>query len=431
MQIGEFARICDTKISVLRHYDKEGLLIPDEVDRFTGYRYYSKEQIPVFVRITALKKAGFSLSEIKQILLEHQSSEQLLSLFETKRAELTQTLDNLAEAREMLLRENAIMSVTFIKQGDITCAKSKLCDANYQNEIREEVERAIKEQGYQRISGYRTYGEKGSNQVYVACDVIKLADTVVKNNENTDITFENDSTIVGKWQIVGEYAVKEDFYGDVCSANKEMRDIYFLPNGENYWCYSWSKGKLICRFGDYSFVNNFYVENYDGNRYMFVEFKSYEYRHGGMPTVLVLRQLDNNEYTIEDVAHKDNIELPFENDEKILGTWKVKDFCRSIEVFDPSATPRQNLFFKRVTFKEQGEVISIYGDKTICGEHMQTWTKGYILRKWNRTACAYKICTIDDREYLFIEWKSGDYIYGSMEPCYYVFERDFNYTKAN
>ena len=68
----------------------------------------------------------------------------------------------------------------------------------------------------------------------------------------------------------------------------------------------------------YSFVNNFYVENYDGNRYMFVEFKSYEYRHGGMPTVLVLRQLDNNEYTIEDVAHKDNIELPFENDEKIL-----------------------------------------------------------------------------------------------------------------
>ncbi|MBQ6819383.1 MAG: MerR family DNA-binding transcriptional regulator, partial [Clostridia bacterium] len=25
MQIGEFARICNTKISVLRHYDKEGL----------------------------------------------------------------------------------------------------------------------------------------------------------------------------------------------------------------------------------------------------------------------------------------------------------------------------------------------------------------------------------------------------------------------
>ena len=426
MQIGEFAKICNTKISILRHYDKEGLLIPDEVDRFTGYRYYSKEQIPIFLRITALKKAGFSLSEIKTILSNCKSSEQLLSLFETKRAELTRTLENLAEAQDMLLMENTIMSVTFIKEDIAICARSRLCDANYQNEIREEVERAIKEQGYQRISVYRTHGELCSNQVYLTCEVIKLSDTVDKHSENTDITFENDSTVVGKWQIVGEYAVKEDFYGDICSSNKETRDIYFLPNGENYWCYSWSKGKLICRFGDYSFVNNFYVEDYSGNRYMFVEFKSYEYRHGGMPTVLVLRQLDNKEYTIEDVAHKDNIELPFEKDEGILGTWKVKDFCRSIEAFDPSGTPRQNLFFRHVTFKENGEVISIYGENTICGEHMQTWTKGYVLRKWNRTACAYKIHTIDNKEYLFIEWKSGDYIYGGMEPCYYVFERDYN-----
>ena len=424
MQIGEFARICHTKISVLRHYDKEGLLIPVEVDRFTGYRYYSKEQISIFVRISALKKAGFSLSEIKTILSNCKSGEQLLSLFETKRAELTQTLEDLAEAQEMLLRENTTMSVILVKQGDKTSAKSRLFDSKYQNEIRDEVEQAIKQQGYQRISVYRTHGEPYSNQIYLTCDVIKLSDTIIKHSEKSDIPFENDSSIIGKWQIVGEYTVKDDFYGDVCSADKERRDIYFLPNGENYWCYSWSKGKLICRFGDYSFINNFYVEDYNGNRYMFVEFKSYEYRHGGMPTVLVLRQLDNKEYTIEDVAHKDNVELPFENDEEVLGTWKVKDFCRSIEAFEPSGTPRQNLFFKRVTFKEQGEVISTYGDKTICGEHLQTWTKGYVLRKWNSTACAYQICTIDDKEYLFIEWKSGDYIYGGMEPCYYVFERD-------
>ena len=57
MQIGEFAKICDTRISVLRHYDKEGLLVPDYVDHFTGYRYYSEEQKQLFVRITALKKA--------------------------------------------------------------------------------------------------------------------------------------------------------------------------------------------------------------------------------------------------------------------------------------------------------------------------------------------------------------------------------------
>lgn len=181
---------------------------------------------------------------------------------------------------------------------------------------------------------------------------------------------------------------------------------------------------MICRFGDYSFVNDFHIEDYDGDRYMFVEFKSYEYRHGGNPTVLVLRQNDHAEYEDDDIARKDNVDLPFVVDKSVLGIWKVKNFCRSIEAFDPSGTPRQNLFFKRVTFKEQGEVISVYGDKTIFGEHMQTWTKGYVLRKWNSTACAYQIRTIDDKEYLFIEWKSGDYIYGGMEPNYYVFERD-------
>ena len=91
MQIGEFARICNTKISVLRHYDKAGLLIPDYVDKFTGYRYYSEEKILVFMQITALKKAGFTLLEIKKILSSDHSSKKILSLFKNKKTELTQT----------------------------------------------------------------------------------------------------------------------------------------------------------------------------------------------------------------------------------------------------------------------------------------------------------------------------------------------------
>ena len=38
MKIGEFAKACRTRVSVLRHYEKRGLLLPDHVDRFTGYR---------------------------------------------------------------------------------------------------------------------------------------------------------------------------------------------------------------------------------------------------------------------------------------------------------------------------------------------------------------------------------------------------------
>lgn len=425
MQIGEFARVCDTKISVLRHYDKEGLLIPDYIDKFTGYRYYSKEQIPIFVRITALKEAGFTLCEIKKVLSSCNSREQILSLFENKKAELTQTMANLMEAEKMILKEQDAVRVTFFEKNNSTYAKSDLCDANLQNQMRHEVEKAIFENGYQRISSYKTCGDEYAchNQIYVACEVIKLSDSVMALNEDTNLEFEDDSSIVGKWQTVGEYATQEDFYGNICPADYTAKEIYFLPHGERYWCYSWSKGKLICEFGDASSVNDYVVEEHDGSRYMFVTFKSYEYRRNGKPTVLVLRQIDNVAYLAEDIARKDNIDLPFVDDKAIPGVWEVKGFCRNIEAFDPSKAPRSNLFFKQIEFKENGEVISIYGDKTICGAHMQTWTKGFVLRKWNHTACAYQLCQIDGVEYLFVEWKSGDYTYGGLEPQYYVFTR--------
>ena len=69
MKIGDFAKLCNTKISVLQHYDKTGLLHPVYIDRFTNYRYYDRSQIVVFERIKQLKAAGFTLSEIKEIQL--------------------------------------------------------------------------------------------------------------------------------------------------------------------------------------------------------------------------------------------------------------------------------------------------------------------------------------------------------------------------
>ena len=423
MQIGEFARICKTKISILRHYDKEGLLTPDYVDNFTGYRYYSHEQIETFLRITALKKGGFSLTEIKQILSSNQTNEQLLSLFRAKRALLSQTLQSLSEAEALILSENGDMSVFLTEQNEKTIAKSRLCDANLQDEVRKELEQSLLQQGYQRISTYRTCGEPYSNQVYIACDVIKLSEQADFINEDTDVPFENDPSLVGKWQIIGEYAVKEDFYDNVCPTEYSPRDIYFLPDGKQYWCYAWSKGKLICRFGDSAFACDFDIEEHDGGRYMFVDFKSYEYRRGGKPTVLVLRQIDNAEYTAEELVRKDNIDLPFVDDPTVIGTWNAYGFCKTVEAFDPTEPQRKELFFKQITFGRDGEVISVYRDKTISGAHMQTWTKDYVLHKWDSTACAYRLKAIGGKEYLFVEWKSGDYLYGGKDACYYVFTR--------
>ena len=68
LQIGEFSKVCQVSVKTLHHYDKIGLLVPAEVDRLTGYRYYRVEQIDTMNYIHRLKRYEFSLEEIQQIL---------------------------------------------------------------------------------------------------------------------------------------------------------------------------------------------------------------------------------------------------------------------------------------------------------------------------------------------------------------------------
>ena len=73
-KIGELSKLCKVSVKTLRYYEREGLLIPDEVDTFTGYRYYSPSKIDECNKILALKELGFTLDEInKQLKVTHSS----------------------------------------------------------------------------------------------------------------------------------------------------------------------------------------------------------------------------------------------------------------------------------------------------------------------------------------------------------------------
>lgn len=67
LKIGEFSRLMQTTVKTLRHYEQIGLLLPDEIDEATGYRYYRMEQMQRLNAIKDLKSLGFSLDEIKDI----------------------------------------------------------------------------------------------------------------------------------------------------------------------------------------------------------------------------------------------------------------------------------------------------------------------------------------------------------------------------
>ena len=45
LTIGEFSKLMQTTVKTLRLYEQKELLMPDEVDEWTGYRHYSLTQM--------------------------------------------------------------------------------------------------------------------------------------------------------------------------------------------------------------------------------------------------------------------------------------------------------------------------------------------------------------------------------------------------
>lgn len=100
LKIGDFSKLSRISIRMLRHYDEIGLLMPRSIDNFTGYRYYSEEQLPIAGRITALKDMGFALATIGEIMKSYDDSMALAEFLAVKRAEIQVQAE---EARHRLL----------------------------------------------------------------------------------------------------------------------------------------------------------------------------------------------------------------------------------------------------------------------------------------------------------------------------------------
>jgi DNA-binding transcriptional MerR regulator len=89
-KISDFSKLSQVSMRALRYYDEIGLLKPVQVDTFTGYRYYSLEQLTRLNRILELKDMGFELAQIVQLLDEEVPSEQLCGMLRLKLLEIQQ-----------------------------------------------------------------------------------------------------------------------------------------------------------------------------------------------------------------------------------------------------------------------------------------------------------------------------------------------------
>ena len=104
LRIGEFAWLSQVTVETLRHYDRIGLLKPVHLDRFTGYRYYSLDQLPRLNRILALKDLGLPLEKIARMLDQEISADEIREILERKQVELK---EHIQEAQGHLGRVQA------------------------------------------------------------------------------------------------------------------------------------------------------------------------------------------------------------------------------------------------------------------------------------------------------------------------------------
>lgn len=103
--VGEAAKAVGMTAETLRHYDRIGLVSPCKTDEWTGYRYYSEQELARLKIVRALKSLDLPLEEIGRMLASADLGETVRFLREAERsadekiAELNEMKERIARAR--------------------------------------------------------------------------------------------------------------------------------------------------------------------------------------------------------------------------------------------------------------------------------------------------------------------------------------------
>ena len=364
LKIGDFAKLCNVSARTLRYYDDEGVLKADFIDEATGYRFYLPEAKEKYQKIIFYKELGFSLEEIKKLLAANEEEE-----------------------KEMLKKKKGtLLSSVQQIQGQVQTINTM-------------------------------FGENGGRKTL--SDILKSP-------------FTNDPEVIGKWEFCGVLRDEKDF----CSAVEQtdffiLKKIIFMPGGAPVWMYFWTKGILYRISNKYNFAipNTYKTVRKNGDHYMVIQYMTDDcIENGANPIPMLYRQVDTIAYSKDQARpYIDKIDYPFVEDPQVSGMWNVVDFVCHAEDFDPAhpTSPKSKLATTNLQFLPRGLCVK-YARSRKSGNIVNwglSYTKGFIIDREAITAEEYIIKKFDGKDYLLVQHKSGDYIYGGMEPYWYVFER--------
>ena len=114
-KIGEFSQFMQVTVKTLRHYEQKGLLVPDETDPWTGYRYYSLAQMQKLASIRNLQRLGFSLDEIKDLYDESEHVPSIVQIDDKIRSTEAQIAQLEMRLRRLLLLRDSRKEIKTMK----------------------------------------------------------------------------------------------------------------------------------------------------------------------------------------------------------------------------------------------------------------------------------------------------------------------------
>ena len=226
--------------------------------------------------------------------------------------------------------------------------------------------------------------------------------------------FINDEKLIGRWQLIGLADSEKELNNLYKSSSFGLNQLIFLPKGEKYWVITfWTKG--------YIFIKDIPMKYYYDNDNLVIVF---DHEVSNYPEFYaVYKNLDHKEWTKDEIGIKDDIDKKFVNDNDLKGAWEVCGFVKEISDFNVKTIDNQEKFlYKNLLIWGEGSMVVVYYDNTIRNDNMK-WTKGYIMNTIDKTAQGYVIKEIEGQKYMFMEHKSGDYVYGGLKPYYYVFKK--------
>lgn len=100
-KIGEFSKITNVTVRALHHYETIDLLRPKTIDEFSGYRYYSAEQIAKVNQIKTLQTIGLPLKAVKEVL-ESTNQDILKQYYDLRMVEIEEEIHALKRKQQLV-----------------------------------------------------------------------------------------------------------------------------------------------------------------------------------------------------------------------------------------------------------------------------------------------------------------------------------------